>query len=309
MLPISIATSGLNLPFATALLGPGGLCRRYISQQKGEATPVTFVEDLASIWRKNDSLVCVGLDPDIEKIPEHLRDAETPLFEFNRAIIDHTADLVCAFKPQVAYYSASRSERDLELTVAYIHENYPGVPVILDAKRGDIGSTAEMYVREAFDRFGVDAVTVNPYMGTDTLEPFLDRSDKGVIILCRTSNPGARDIQNLRSDGKRLYQVVADKAAHEWNRNGNVLLVMGATYPEELREIRSVVGNMPFLVPGIGAQGGDIESVVMSGKNKDGTGMIINSSRGIIYSSDGEDFAEAARTAAVHLRNEINRYR
>ncbi|MCD4702334.1 MAG: orotidine-5'-phosphate decarboxylase [Candidatus Aegiribacteria sp.] len=270
---------------------------------------MTFIENLASSWSKNDSLVCVGLDPDIEKIPAHLRAAETPLFEFNRAIIDQTADLVCAFKLQVAYYSASGAELDLELTVAYIHENYPGIPVILDAKRGDIGSTAEMYVREAFDRFGVDAVTVNPYMGTDTLEPFLDRSDRGVIILCRTSNPGAGDFQDLISDGRKLYQIVADKAAHEWNRNGNVLLVVGATYPDELREIRSIAGSMPFLVPGIGVQGGDVESAVMNGKNQDGTGMIINSSRGIIYSGNGKDFAEAARKAALNLRNEINRYR
>ncbi len=253
--------------------------------------------------------MCIGLDPDLEKIPVHLRSLENPLFEFNRAIIDHTADLVCAFKPQVAYYSASRSERDLELTVSYIHDNHPGIPVILDAKRGDIGATAKMYVREAFDRYGVDAVTVNPYMGTDTLDPFLKRSDKGIIILCRTSNPGARDIQDLMSEGKKLYQIVADNATRCWNRNGNVLLVVGATYPSELREIRSVVGNMPFLVPGIGAQGGDVESAVMNGKDSNGVGMIINSSRGIIYSSNGEDFGEAARRSAMLLRDEINRYR
>ena len=166
-----------------------------------------------------------------------------------------------------------------------------------------------MYVREAFDRFNVDAVTVNPYMGTDTLEPFLSRSDKGVIILCRTSNPGAVDIQDLRSDGKTLYETIAYKAANEWNRNGNVLLVVGATYPEELREIRSIVGNMPLLVPGIGVRGGDVESSVTSGKSKEGTGMIINSSRGIIYASNGEGFAEAARASAMKLRNEINKYR
>lgn len=270
---------------------------------------MTFIDQISSSWRKNNSLVCVGLDPDVEKIPAHLRRVETPLFEFNRAIIDRTADLVCAFKLQVAYYSASGTERDLELTVAYIHDNHPEIPVILDAKRGDIGATAEMYVRESFDRYGVDAVTVNPYMGTDTLDPFLDRSDKGIIILCRTSNPGAIDIQDLRSEGKKLYQIVADKAAHVWNRNGNVLLVVGATYPDELQEIRSVVGSMPFLVPGIGAQGGNVESAVMSGKDANGTGMIINSSRGIIYSSDGEDYAEAAREATISLRDAINRYR
>jgi orotidine-5'-phosphate decarboxylase len=270
---------------------------------------MTFVEKLVLSWKKNDSLVCVGLDPDLEKIPVHLRSGDNPLFEFNRAIVDQTADLVCAFKPQAAYYSACGAERDLELTIAYIHEAYPGIPVILDAKRGDIGATAEMYAREAFDRYGADAVTVNPYMGGDTLDPFLDRSDKGVVVLCRTSNPGAVDIQDLESEGKTLYQIVANKAANDWNRNGNVLLVVGATYPDELREIRSLVGDMPFLVPGVGAQGGDVKSAVTCGKDANGTGMIISSSRGIIYASPGRDFAEAARAAAMSLRDEINRYR
>jgi orotidine-5'-phosphate decarboxylase len=267
------------------------------------------MEQISGCWKKNNSLVCVGLDPDLEKIPAHLQKTEAPLFEFNRQIIDQTADLVCAFKPQIAYYSAFGAERELERTVAYIHDNHPGIPVILDAKRGDIGSTADMYVKESFDRYGADAVTVNPYMGTDTLDPFLNCGDKGVIILCRTSNPGARDIQDLRPEGRKLYQVVAEKAAHDWNRNGNVLLVVGATYPDELREIRSIVGNMPFLVPGIGAQGGHVESAVRNGKDAAGTGMIINSSRGIIYSSDGEDFAEAARKSTILLMEEINRYR
>ncbi len=270
---------------------------------------MTFIEKLNAIWERNDSLVCVGLDPDLQKIPAHLRDSENPLFEFNRAIIDQTADAVCAFKPQIAYYAAAGLERDLELTIAHIHENHPGVPVILDAKRGDIGSTAEMYVREAFDRYGADAVTVNPYMGTDTLEPFLSRSDKGVIILCRTSNPGAVDIQDLKSGGKTLYEIIAHKAARDWNGNGNVLLVVGATYPDELRQIRTIVGDMPLLVPGIGAQGGDVERAVASGKNGAGTGMIVNSSRGIIYASGGEDFAEAARAKATQLKGEINKYR
>jgi orotidine-5'-phosphate decarboxylase len=223
--------------------------------------------------------------------------------------VDATADLVCAFKPQIAYYSASHAERDLELTIDYIHQNHPGIPVILDAKRGDIGSTAEMYVQEVFDRYQADAVTVNPYMGTDTLQPFLDRRDKGVIILCRTSNPGAKDIQDLDSNGKKLYQIIAEKAAKEWNYNFNVLLVVGATYPKELMEIRFIVGDMPFLVPGIGAQGGDVESAVTNGKTQKGTGMIINSSRGIIYASNKDDFAKAARKAAVKLRDEINQYR
>lgn len=270
---------------------------------------MNFIEAIKSAWQENDSLVCVGLDSDLTKIPAHFRSSESPLFEFNKAIADATADLVCAFKPQIAYYSASGAERDLELTIEYVHKNYPGIPVILDAKRGDIGSTAEKYALEIFDRYQADAVTVNPYMGADTLKPFLDREEKGVIILCRTSNPGARDIQDLISDGKKLYQIVAHKAVTEWNRNGNVLLVVGATYPEELKEIRSIVGDMPLLVPGIGAQGGDVEKAVANGKTRDGTGMIINSSRGIIYAGHKEDFAEAARKATLKLRNEINRYR
>lgn len=270
---------------------------------------MNFIKAIDSAWQKNDSLVCVGLDSDLSKIPAHLRALENPLFEFNKAIVEATADLVCAFKPQIAYYSASNAERDLELTIDCIHQNYPNIPVILDAKRGDIGSTAEKYVEEVFDRYKSDAVTVNPYLGADTLQPFLNRKDKGVIILCRTSNPGARDIQDLESNGRKLYQIVAAKAAEEWNRNGNVLLVVGATFPKELGEIRSIVGEMPFLVPGIGAQGGDVESAVRNGKTRNGTGMIINSSRGIIYASKGEDFAEAARNAAATLRDEINQYR
>jgi orotidine-5'-phosphate decarboxylase len=270
---------------------------------------VNFIKTLTGAWGRNNSLLCIGLDPDREKIPDHFRTLKAPLFEFNRVIIEATSDLVCAYKPQMAFYAASGLERDLEQTIAYIHDKHPGIPVILDAKRGDVGSTAEMYAREVFDRYGADAVTVNPYLGGDTLAPFLERIDKGVIILCRTSNPGATDIQDLEVKGEKLYRIVARKAAWEWNRNGNVLLVVGATYPQDLGEIRSLVGNMPFLVPGIGAQGGDIERAVINGKTPDGTGMIINSSRGIIYAGRGEDFAQAARAAALQLKNEINRYR
>jgi len=270
---------------------------------------MNFIEAISLAWRGRNSLVCVGLDPDISKIPVHLRDLKNPLFRFNEAIIDATADLVCAFKPQMAYYSACRAEEDLELTVDHIHRHHPGTPVILDAKRGDIGSTAEKYAEEVFDRYGADAVTVNPYMGGDTLKPFLDRAEKGVIVLCRTSNPGARDIQDLEVNGRKLYQIVAEKARNEWNRSGNVLLVVGATFPRELSEIRSIVGDMPLLVPGIGAQGGDVEAAVTNGGTVGGTGMIINSSRGIIYAGTGEDFAEAARLATITLRDQINRYR
>ena len=270
---------------------------------------MTFIDTIEAAWERNNSLLCVGLDSDLEKIPEHLRKKDKPLFEFNKAVIESTADLVCAFKPQIAYYSASGSERELEMTIEYIHQNHPEIPVILDAKRGDIGATARMYAKEAFDRYKADAVTVNPYMGSDTLEPFLERKEKGIIILCRTSNPGAKDIQDKKVNGMMLYQLIASKAVDEWNFNNNVLLVVGATYPKELREIRSIVGDMPFLVPGIGVQGGDVQKAVSNGKDSKGTGMIINSSRGIIYASNGIDFADAARSAAKQLRDEINRYR
>jgi len=256
-----------------------------------------------------NSLVCIGLDPDLTKIPEHLLKFENPIFEFNRGIIGATADLVCTFKPQIAFYSAVGAEVQLEMTIEFIHKHHPEILVILDAKRGDIGSTAKMYAQEVFDRYKADAVTVNPYLGFDAIEPFLEREDKGVVILCRTSNPGARDIQDLEIEGTKLYRIVATKASNEWNRYGNVLLVVGATYPEELAEIRSIVGDMPFLVPGIGAQGGNVEKSVKAGLNSKGKGMIISSSRGIIYASKGEDFAQAARREAEKLRDEINQYR
>ncbi|MBN1665094.1 MAG: orotidine-5'-phosphate decarboxylase [Deltaproteobacteria bacterium] len=268
-----------------------------------------FVEKLEAVWRKNNSLVCVGLDTDIEKIPLHIRDGEKPIFNFNKAIIDATADLVCAYKPQFAYYAANRAEDDLEETIAYIHQYYPEVPVILDAKRGDIGATAELYAKEAFDRYQADAVTVNAYLGGDSLKPYLERKEKGVIILCRTSNPGAVDIQDLEVNGEKLYRIVATKAVKDWNENGNVLLVVGATYPRELKEIRHICGEMPLLVPGIGAQGGDVEQAVTNGRDRKGEGMIINSSRSIIYAGKDEEFSGAARAETMRLRDEINQYR
>ncbi len=270
---------------------------------------MNFMHAIESAWQDKNSLLCVGLDSDVERIPAHLRILENPLFQFNKAIIDATADLVCAYKPQIAYYSAAGAEQDLALSIDYIHRYYPGIPVILDAKRGDIGSTAEKYAQEVFDRYKADAVTINPYLGTDALEPFLSRKEKGVVVLCRTSNPSARDIQDLVVDGKKIYQIIAEKAATTWNHNGNVLLVVGATYPEDMKEIRAITGNMPFLVPGIGAQGGDVEAAVVSGKTEKYAGMIINSSRGIIYAGKGDNFAEAAQEAARALRDEINQYR
>ena len=270
---------------------------------------MSFINTIESAWENKNTLLCVGLDTDLDRIPISIRKEEYPVFEFNKAIVDSTHDLACAYKPQIAYYSASRSENELEMTIEYIHKNYPEIPVILDVKRGDIGSTAGKYVAEAFSRYNADAVTLNPYMGGDTLTPFLKHKEKGIIVLCRTSNPGAGDIQDLESNGKKIYIIIAEKACREWNYNGNILLVVGATYPRELSEIRSIAGDIPFLVPGIGAQGGDVEKAVKSGMNSKGAGMIINSSRAVIYAGDGDDFAEAARNAAMDLRDEINRYR
>ena len=265
-----------------------------------------FIDTLAGSWQRSNSLVCVGLDPEIERFPRHITAQPSPIFQFNKAIIDATADLVCAYKPQFAHYAAYEAEDQLERTIEYIHRSYPGIPVILDSKRGDVGNTAERYAIEAFERYGADAVTVNPYLGRDSLEPFLQREDKGVIILCRTSNPGARDLQDLEVAGRKLYQVVADLAAREWNARGNCLLVVGATYPRELAEVREIVGRMPFLVPGVGAQAADVGLAVKSGQTDDGAGLIISSSRGILYAGGDEDFAATARAAAQSLREQIN---
>lgn len=268
-----------------------------------------FIERVAQAAQRNDSLLCIGLDPEPTKFPESLRLAKRGVIEFNRHIIDATASLVCCYKPQFAHYAAVGAEDQLAETIRYIHDHHPGIPVILDAKRGDIGSTAEKYAQEAFDRYGADAVTVNPYLGMDSVEPFLKWRDRGVIILCRTSNPGARDFQDLEIDGQKLYRIVAQRVARDWNGANNCLLVVGATYPKELAEIRALVGNMPLLVPGIGAQGGDVRAAVQAGRTQDGGGLLINSSRGIIYAGSGEEFAAAAAVAARQLRDEINRYR
>ena len=267
---------------------------------------IPFTQQLERAWRENDSLVCVGLDPEIERFPPRIRAEASPIFQFNRAVIDATADLVCAYKPQFAHYAAYEAEDQLERTIEYIHRVHPGIPVILDAKRGDIGHTAERYAIEAFERYGADAVTVNPYLGGDSLEPFLRYTERGVLVLCRTSNPGAGDLQDLRVEGRPLYQVVAELAARRWNVHGNCLLVIGATYPRELAEVRALVGDMPLLVPGVGAQGGDVEQVVASGCTRSGTGLIVSSSRAILYASAADDFAQAARAATASLREKIN---
>lgn len=292
-----------------------------------------FRRQLEAAWARSDSLVCVGLDPEMERFPRTIAGGPAPILEFNKAIIDATADLVCAYKPQFAHYAACRAEDQLERTIDYIHQRHPGVPVILDAKRGDVGNTAKRYAIEAFERYGADAVTVNPYLGLDSLEPFLSYEDRGTIVLCRTSNAGARDLQDLRVERTEaaaretrgggsmsgeppaarpilnLYQTVASLAATRWNARGNCALVVGATYPRELYEVRSIVGDMPLLVPGVGAQGGDVEQVIRQGRTRAGTGLIISSSRAILYASSGNDFAEAARAAAQALRESINRCR
>ena len=265
-----------------------------------------FIEQLQQAWDSNNSLVCVGLDPEIERFPAQVLDQPSPVFQFNKAIIDATADLVCAYKPQFAHYAAYEAEDQLERTIDYIQSTYPAIPVILDSKRGDVGNTAERYAIEAFERYHADAVTVNPYLGGDSLEPFLKYEDKGVIVLCRTSNPGAGDLQDLQIGGRRLFHTVAELAARRWNTRGNCMLVVGATYPRELAEVREITGNMPFLVPGVGAQGGDVAQAVQNGQTAAGSGLVISSSRSILYASAGEDFASAARAATEKLRDQVN---
>jgi orotidine-5'-phosphate decarboxylase len=268
-----------------------------------------FRTRLKQAWEKNNSLLCVGLDGELSKLPAHLADLPNPIFQFNKEIIDATHDLVCAFKPQIAFYAAARAEADLEMTIAYIRAKYPDLLVILDSKRGDIGNTASLYAQESFTRYQADAVTVNPYLGLDSLKPFIEHKNKGIFILVRTSNPGAKDLQDLRIGESTLYQTLAVKIAKEWNYNGNIAIVVGATYPKELKEIRGLVGDIPFLMPGIGAQGGDIEAAVTNGADSQGKGMIINSSRAIIYASSGQDFAQAARRVAAETNAQINRFR
>ncbi len=253
-------------------------------------------------------MLCVGLDPDPDRMPASFDHDNAATYEFCKAIVDATADTVCAFKPQFAYFAAQRSEPELEMLCRYIHDTYPEVLLILDAKRGDIGPTAQQYAREAFDRYGADVVTVNPYMGTDSVEPYLAYEGRGVLVLCRTSNPGGSDFQSLDVKGEPLYANVARRVATEWSELGDCGLVVGATFPDELGAVRTIVGDMPLLVPGVGAQGGDIEATVAAGTTSDGLGMIINSSRAILYASNGDDFAEAARLEAVATRNAIRRY-
>ncbi|KAI5914188.1 orotidine-5'-phosphate decarboxylase [Thauera sp. 2A1] len=276
-----------------------------------------FMTALTAAWQQRNSLLCVGLDPDPARFPAHLQGRQDAIFEFCKAIVDATADLVCCFKPQIAYFAARGAEDQLEALIEHIHAKHPAIPVILDAKRGDIGSTAEQYAIEAFERFKADAITVNPYMGRDSIDPYLAYPDKGVILLCRTSNPGGSDLQFLEVETPRgrmkLYEHVARTVAEDWNASGNCGLVVGATFPAEIARVRDLTGDMPLLVPGIGAQGGDIAATLAAGRTANGNGLMINSSRAILYAgvkaNEGEDFAEAARKVALDTRDAINAHR
>ena len=274
-----------------------------------------FTEQLAHAWSSQNSMLCVGLDPDLKQFPASIKGKGGAILAFCREIVDATADLVCAFKPQIAYFSAHGAEDQLAQLIDHIHRQHPQVPVILDSKRGDIGSTAQQYAIEAFDRYQADAVTVNPYMGFDSVEPYLKYANKGVIVLCRTSNPGGSDLQFLevnekgQTDKEFLYQRVARLASSQWNKTGQLGLVVGATFPEEIAKVRAIVGDMPLLIPGIGTQGGDIPATVQAGTvaNAPGTGMIINSSRAILYASQDGNFADAARQAAIATRDALRK--
>jgi orotidine-5'-phosphate decarboxylase len=264
-----------------------------------------FAARLARAQRTTGSLVCVGLDPDPAKLPDDL--VGPPLFAFNRRIVDATAAIAAAYKPQIAFYSALGAEDQLAASIRYIRERAPAALIILDAKRNDIGNTAEAYAREAFDRYGADAVTVNPYMGEDSVRPFLARPECGAVLLCRTSNPGAKDFQDLQIDGLPLYRRVAERAANHWNGHRNLMLLVGATYPRDMADLRRAHPDVPFLVPGIGAQGGDLEATLAAGLDARGAGLLISASRSLIYAGGGTSVAIGA--AAADLHTAINRQR
>ena len=274
-----------------------------------EWASMNFIDQLRQAEAQNQSMLCVGLDPEPTRFPAGVaRDAEG-IYRFCAAIVDATADLVCAFKPQIAYFAAHRAEPQLERLIAHMRAVAPRVPVILDAKRGDIGSTAEQYARETFERYGADAVTLSPFMGFDSVAPYLKYQGKGAFLLCRTSNPGGDDLQAQRladvPGQPRLYEHVARLAQGPWNLNGQLGLVVGATYPQEIERVRALAPTVPLLIPGVGAQGGDAEATVRAGWRADGP-IVVNSSRAILYASGGADFADAARAAAQATRAQLN---
>ncbi len=270
-----------------------------------------IIEKIKNIIQKNNSLVCIGLDSELIKIPSHLQTEQYPQFAFNKAIIEVTNDLVCAYKPNTAFYEARGDQGILELkmTCDFIKNNYPEIIIVLDAKRADIGNTNNGYETFAFNYLRADAITLHPYLGQEALKPFLDNEEKGSIILCRTSNPGSGEFQNLEIGNKKLFELVAQKVISEWNKNNNCLLVLGATYPDELKSIRKISDNMFFLVPGIGAQGGYLKKTLKAGLNSQKSGLIINSSRGIIFADNTKNFAKKAREKTLKLKEEINKYR
>ena len=271
---------------------------------------MSFLDRLRAAERSNQSMVCVGLDPEPARFPGALRGDASRIFDFCAAIVEATADLVIAFKPQIAYFAAHRAEDQLERLMAHMRQVAPGVPVILDAKRGDIGSTAAQYAVEAFERYGADAVTLSPFMGFDSVEPYLKYQGKGAFLLCRTSNPGGDDLQSQRLSSvpgePLLYEHVARLAQGPWNLNGQLGLVVGATYPAEIERVRAIAPTMPLLIPGVGAQGGDAAATVRAGWRGDAqttvAPIIVNSSRAILYASSGADFAQAARREAAKTR-------
>ncbi|MCL4354094.1 orotidine-5'-phosphate decarboxylase [Patescibacteria group bacterium] len=270
-----------------------------------------FKKKLEKIIKENNSLLCIGLDTDINKIPKHLLKEKDPVFAFNKGVIDGTFDLVCAYKPNMAFYEAMgiKGLESLKRTVDYLKTKYPHIPTICDAKRGDIGSTAQMYAKSAFDYFEFDSITINPYLGTDSVEPFLEYKDKGIIILCKTSNKGSLDFQSLETEEEMMYIKVAKKIL-EWNKKyGNCAMVIGATWPEEIKKIRELNDEIFLLVPGIGTQGGDMKKTIMYGVNSRKSGLIINISRAIIYASNNVNFVIENRNKALTFRNEVNKYR
>jgi orotidine-5'-phosphate decarboxylase len=274
---------------------------------------MTFLDMLRNAERQNGSLLCVGLDPEPAKFPDAIKGDASKIYDFCAAIVDATADLVIAFKPQIAYFAAHRAEYQLERLMEHMRRTAPKVPVILDAKRGDIGSTAEQYAKEAFERYGADAVTLSPFMGWDSVQPYLKYHGKGAFLLCRTSNPGGDDFQPQRlmdlPGQPRLYEHIAALAQGPWNLNGQLGLVVGATYPAEIERVRAVAPTVPLLIPGVGAQGGDAVATVKAGYrsvNGDTTApIVVNSSRAVLYASSGTDFAQAARAAANATRAQL----
>ena len=271
---------------------------------------MNFKDKLDAAWARSGSMLMVGLDPDPTRFPAELQNRPDAVFEFCRDIVDATASFVCGFKPQIAYFSALGMEDQLEALCRHIRAQHPDLPLVLDAKRGDIGSTAEQYAREAFERYEADAVTVNPYMGHDSVAPYLEWKDRGVIVLCRTSNPGGSDLQFIEdAQGTPLYLRVASMVAEQWDRDGQCGLVVGATFPAEIARVRARVGDMPLLIPGIGAQGGSVPDTVQAGRDSRGAGMMINSSRAILYAGNDERWREAAAAAARDTRDAINAVR